>query len=245
MASVINAPSTRNESWKRIYVPAGIVATLIALTGFWPTYFGPFLAGTLDSPAIIHLHAATFVGWLLIVIAQGTLAATGHKALHIKLGQFGILYGVFLIFVGIATSFIMFGNRIEAGQIQEAQTKLFVPLTDMVVFAPFLLAAWIYRRKPEIHKRLIIVATTILLIAAVHRMTHILGPRPILPAKIFLVWLAPIYIAMIFDFAKARVVHPVYLIGIAAIVYLKLGRMPLLHSQSWKDFAGWVTGFYV
>ena len=156
-----------------------------------------------------------------------------------------MIYGVFLIFVAVATAFVMFGNRIETAQIQEAQNKLFVPLTDMMVFAPFLAAAWWYRRRPEIHKRLIVVATTILLIAAVHRMTFILGPPPIAPAKILLVWLAPIYVAMIYDFVKSRTVHPVYLIGMLAVVYLKFGRIPLFNSEAWKDFAAWVTTFYV
>lgn len=245
MVSVVQAQSVPLHGWKRAYVPVGIVATLIALTGFWPTYFGPLLAGTVDSPPIIHIHAAVFVGWLLIVIGQATLAATGHRALHIKLGNFGMIYGVFLIFVAVATSFVIFGNRIEAGEIEQAQNRLFVPLTDMVIFAPFLAAAWVYRRRPEIHKRLIVVATTILLIAAVHRMTFILGPRPIAPAKILLVWLAPIYVAMIHDFFRSRIVHPVYLIGILAVIYLKFGRIPLAKSEAWRDFAAWVTTFYV
>jgi hypothetical protein len=61
-----------------VYVPATLVATLIALVGFWPTYFGPLLAGTADGVPIIHVHAAVYSGWLMLVIAQGVLAATGR-----------------------------------------------------------------------------------------------------------------------------------------------------------------------
>ncbi len=245
MASVIQASTIPSKSRLRIYVPVGIVATLIALTGFWPTYFGPLFTGTVNAAPIIHVHAAVFVGWLLIVIGQATLAATGHKALHIKLGHFGILYGFFVTLIGVVTAFALFGARVHAGKSQVAQARLFVPLTFLVVFLPFLIADWAYRRRPEIHKRLIIVATTILLIAAVHRMTHVLGPRPIDPMKVLLVWLAPIYIAMAYDLVKSRRVHPVYLVGIAAVIYLKFGRVPLSKSEAWKDFAAWVTTFYL
>ncbi|HVF16784.1 MAG TPA: hypothetical protein VNA21_07720 [Steroidobacteraceae bacterium] len=221
------------------------MAALIAVTGFWPTYFGPLLAGTLETLPVIHIHAAVFVGWLLLVIAQAALAATGRRALHVKLGSFGIIYGVFLIFVGLATAFVHFAVRIEAGNIEQARNQLFVPLTDLMVFTPFLFAAWLYRRNPEVHKRLIIVATTVLLIAAVHRMTFILGARPIPPARVLLVWLAPIYLGMIHDLVKQRRVHPVYVIGIAAIIYMKFYRVPLFESQAWKSFAAWLTTFYV
>jgi hypothetical protein len=59
------------------------------------------------------------------------------------------------------------------------------------------------------------------------------------------VWLAPIYVAMIHDFFRSRIVHPVYLIGILAVIYLKFGRIPLTKSEAWRDFAAWVTKFYI
>lgn len=229
------------RSIRRSYVPAACVAALIAIVGFWPTYFGPLFAGTLHSLPIIHIHAAVFTGWVVLVIVQAALAATGHRSMHVKVGAIGFLYGALLVLVGLATALAHFKIRIETGDIQAAQTQLFVPLTDLMVFTPFLAAAWLTRRRPEIHKRLIIVATTILLIAAVHRMTFILGPRPIPAVRLLLVWLAPIYLGMIYDLAKQRTVHPVYVLGIAAIVYMKFFRMPLFESHAWQALAGWLT----
>ena len=59
--------------------------------------------------------------------------------------------------------------RVRAGEVAAAQAQLLGPLLDMLVFAPLFAAAIYYRRKPELHKRLMIVATTSLLIAAVGR----------------------------------------------------------------------------
>jgi len=165
MASVLMPPMRLAQTAKRVYVPATLLATLIALLGFWPTYFGPVLAGTVDTVPIIHVHAAVYVGWLTLVIAQGVLAATGRTALHVRIGKIGMAYGVLVIVIGLAVAFSGFASRIDAGNVADAQRTLFGPLTDMIFFAAFLGGAWAYRRKPEIHKRLIIVATTTLLIA--------------------------------------------------------------------------------
>lgn len=100
----------------RIYVPIGFLCLLIAIAGFWPTYFGPLLAGTPHALPIIHLHAIVFTGWVILVIAQAWLAATRRIALHMKVGKFGMAWGLVVILVGWATAFSRFGDRIHRGQ---------------------------------------------------------------------------------------------------------------------------------
>ena len=249
MVSVLATPKQSTRVVARIYVPAAILATVIALAGFWPSYFGPLLAGTVDTIPLIHFHAAVYTGWLVLVIAQGVLAATGQTALHMKIGKLGMSYGVFLIFVGFATAFTRFAQRIDADKVQDAQRILFGPLTDMLVFSAFLGAAWLYRRQPEIHKRLIIVATTVLLIAAVGRMPF-WKSAPAMSLSwphigtFLLVWLSPIYVAMIYDYVRRRLIHPVYVIGILTLGVLRL-RNPLRQSEAWLDFSAWLAAFYI
>jgi hypothetical protein len=52
-----------------------------------------------------------------------------------------------------------------------------IPLGDMVLFAGFFIPAVIYRRRPEIHKRLMLLATTALLFAAAGRMSNFIRCR--------------------------------------------------------------------
>ena len=94
-----------------------------------------------------------------------------------KLGRFAIGYGVLVIVVGLITAFARFALRVRAGEVAAAQAQLLGPLLDMLVFAPVFAAAVYYRRKPELHKRLMVVATTSLLIAAVGRMQFLGDPR--------------------------------------------------------------------
>jgi hypothetical protein len=248
MASVLPRSMRLPASAARIYIPVAVLATLIALIGFWSRYFGPLLAGTLETVPIIHVHAVVYVGWLALVIAQAALAATGRTALHVRVGRYGMAYGVVVILMGLATAFSQFATRIEAGNVALAQRMLFGPLTDMVVFAGVLGAAWIYRRRPEVHKRLIIVATTVLLIAAVSRLPFWRSAPPsALSAphivKFMLIWLSPIYVAMAYDYLKARIVHPVYLLGIVVLTAMRL-RGPLRETDTWQSLSGWLVPFF-
>jgi uncharacterized membrane protein YozB (DUF420 family) len=245
VATVMTQPaSVRAGTAPRIYVPVGFVCALIALLGFWPTYFGPLLLKGIPHPLpVIHLHATVFMTWVLLVITQAWLAAGGRVALHMKVGRYGMSWGVVVIIIGWTTAFFMFGERVQAGNFAEAERRLLAPLTDMLFFAPVLAAAWIYRRKPEIHKRLIIVGTTILLIAAVHRMVFLGGRPPPLP-QLLAVWLSPILFGMIYDFVKRRMVHPVYLIGIGVVLLMKFGRSWIRGTETWSDFTTWLATYY-
>jgi hypothetical protein len=223
-------------------VPLALLAAVIAAVGFWPTYFGLLLQGTLDTQLLIHVHAAVFVTWLGLFIAQAALAATGRVAIHVRIGPWLFAFGVLLIAVGLSTAFARFGHYywIE-GDLAKARNKLFGPVRDMIVFAPLLAAGWIYRRRPEIHKRVMLVATNVLLIAAVSRMVFLGKPVP--ESLLLLVWPLPTYIAMAYDYATKRLIHPVYVIGLAAMVTMRL-VVPLRGTDAWLAFTAWLATLY-
>lgn len=222
----------------RFYIGVGLLAALIAAMGFWPTYFGPLLAWTVEQPPVIHVHAAIFSGWIALFVAQVLFAATGNIPLHRKLGNFGIWYGVLIIIVGVVTAFSQFAGRIDAGRLEEAQTRLLAPLTDMIVFPLFFGAAVLYRARPEIHKRLMVVATTTLLVAAALRMTFLGEPLP-RPTRL-LIWFSPILFGIAYDLIARRTVHPVYVIGLAALYLLSM-RGVLVETEAWLAVSGWLA----
>lgn len=226
---------------RRVFVPVALLAILIAAVGFWPTYFGPLLAGTRSASVLVHVHAVVFVAWLAMFAAQAALAATGRVALHMRLGPWLFAFGILIIVVGVLTALGRFEGEVNAGQLATAQRRLFAPLRDVVVFTPFFAAAWIHRRRPEIHKRCMLVATTILLVAAVSRMRFLGTPPP--DQWFFLVWPLPVYIAMVHDYATKRLIHPVYVMGLLAMVGMRL-VLPWRSSETWLDFTTWLAAFY-
>ena len=197
--------------------------------------------GSSSASTLVHVHAAVFVTWLAMFVAQAALAATGRVALHMRLVPWLFAFGILLMVVGVLTALGRFEGAVSAGQLATAQRRLFAPLRDIVFFTPFLAAAWIYRRVPEIHKRCLLVATTILLVAAVVRMKF-LGTPPV-AALLFLIWPLPIYVGMVHDYVTKRLIHPVYVMGLLAIGSMQL-ILPLNASQPWLDFTAWLATFY-
>lgn len=233
----------RTRAPRRLYVGLALLAIAIALVGFWPSYVGPLLKGVVDKPAIIHVHAAIYVGWLAIFLTQVVLAATGRTALHMKVGRIGIGYGVLVIAAGLLAAFGMFVLRVRAGEVAEAQARLAGPLLDMLVFGPLFGAAVYYRRKAELHKRLMIVATTALLIAAVGRMPF---PADSRTGLVLLIWTLPILVAMAHDYWRERRVHPIYVLGLVVLVIEgPVLRRFLRSNDEWAELtarlAAWVA----
>jgi hypothetical protein len=226
---------------QRVYLTAGLLTAALAGVGFWRTYFGPLVSGAVRAPLVIHIHVAVFVIWLVLFIAQVTFAATGRLKLHMRLGRWIMVYGVVVIGAGLMAAAEGFAARLATGDVFRAQRWLFGVLRDLVFFAPFLAAGWIYRGRPGIHKRLMIVATTILVLPAVSRMTVLGTPVPLW--KFMLVWPVPVYFLMIHDFRTRRLVHPVYVIGVVAMVTMRL-MLPLGSSRAWQAMAGVITPFF-
>ncbi len=220
----------------RFYIALSLLVTAIAFVGFWPTYFGPLFAGTVDKLPVIHVHAAVYVGWLAIFIAQATFAATKRMDLHVRLGNFAIGYGVLVIVMGVTVAISMFAVRMHAGNFEDAAGRLVAPLSDMVFFAPLFSAAVLLRRKPEIHKRLMIVATTLLLVAAVGRMTFVGKPWPML-----LVWSSPLLLGAVYDVVRRRAIPWIYVLGVGVIAARAFGTAPVRESAAWHSWTAWLA----
>jgi hypothetical protein len=139
---------------------------------------------------------------------SGDLASTGRLALHVSLGRWVIAYALAIIVLGVMVSFATAGADVAAGEVARGQRRLFGFLREVIFFAAFVWAGWAYRRSPEVHKRLMVVATTLLIVPAVGRLLLQLrgGTPPLLDWM--LVWPLPIYLALLHDFVRKRLIHP-------------------------------------
>jgi hypothetical protein len=191
------------------------------------------------------VHAAVYVGWLALLIAQTVLAARGDIAAHRRVGKFGIGYGALVWILGLVVSVAMpvFNVRSGLWPMERGEQFLAVPLGDMALFGAFFGAAIAYRRKPEIHKRLIVLAAVAVMFAAVGRaltnVSVLLGgaeaPLGGVPARLLL-WYSPVLVAIVYDLVARRRVHPVYLIGVAAMAVAFL-RVPYSQTDQWHSIA--------
>lgn len=221
------------------YLVLSCVLTVGIVVGFWPTYFGPLLEGTLNIRPMVEVHAIVFLGWMVLLIIQAALAYFRRVDLHQKLGVFGVVYGALIVIVGFLVMFDSFFAQIEAGEVRQAHINLLIPLVDLILFAIFFGSAIIYRRKSSTHKRLIILASIVLFGPAVGRMTFLTS----IP-QLALITFGPILLGMCYDLINRRRIHPVYVIGL--IVFLaSIARVPLRDSETWINFTMRISGWFI
>ena len=221
---------------RKFYIALAILMTLTVIVGFWPSYYGPLTEGTTRVSWVLHFHGVVYIGWMALLILQVTLAARGKIQAHRSVGKLGIGYGVVVLLVGLLVSFAAPVMHVTAGEWTPDQAAAFlpIPLGDMVLFGSFFGTAIAYRRKPEVHKRLMLLATVALLFAAVFRI-NAAGWLP-MPATIF-VWFIPVILGMAYDGLTRGRVHPVYWIG-AAAMGISLLKLPLGTTDFWLGVGG-------
>lgn len=242
---------TTRAQTRFFYVGMALTCALIAFTGFTPTYWAPLLAGTLDEAPIVHLHGLVFTAWTLFFILQTSLAASGRIERHRTLGMVGISLATAMLFIGLTAAIHSVTNHIAAGHATRGISFSIIPITTVIFFAGTVAVAIANVRSPEVHKRLMVLASIVILMAAFARIIRMLmgragdsGPPPVeltvLPA---IATDLLIVAAMIHDWRTRGRPHPVYLIGGGLWLVVQMGRIPLSHTPLWRSVAEWLLGF--
>jgi hypothetical protein len=218
-------------SWVRPgYLAIALFFSALVTWGFWRSYFGPLLAGTVDRPWVVHLHAAVFVGWVLLLVAQAALVVTGRVRLHRRIGAVGMLYGALVFFVGVLVSIVAPALRVRAGNfpIEVGGMVAIYSLADLLLFGAFLAFAFVYRSRPEVHKQWVIAATAALGGAAIGRVLKTDSP------EYLLTWLAPVLALIAIDLVARRRVRAVPLVS-GALIVVAFFKSQLRPAPAWRD----------
>lgn len=245
-------PVARAARTGSIHLQLAYACAAVGVLGFAPSFWFPLLTGRGTLAPILYLHAFVFYGWLALFVAQARLVATGRTARHRELGVLGVSVATAMCFVGVAAAVGSMRQTAAAGFTEQALGFSVVPLTGIAFFAVLFALAVINVRRPDVHRRLMLVATVSLLNAAVGRLFLLAvgGPPPAAgvepPPVLFTVpaglltdlLLVP---ALVHDWKTLGRVHPTYWVAGAALVASQLLRVPLAASPAWHAVAGWVS----
>lgn len=236
------ALTTQDTAGSRFYLRLSAWMWALAIGGFGPGLVEQLADGSWTSmPVVVHLHAIVYFGWLALYSYQVSLPAAGQTGRHRQLGKFLVGYAGLMIVMGVTVMMVRFADRVAEGQAELASAILIHPLTDMLVFPVLFGLAVHYRTVPTAHKRLMVVATTMLLIAAVGRMKFLGDPPSVLVYDV--VWLSPIWIAMIRDVVVHRRLHPAYATSLLALSILPL-RTLLVSTGPYQSLTHWLSGVF-
>lgn len=223
----------------RFYIFMGLIALLVAIIGFSSTYFVPLARGKFEAPAIVHVHGIAAFCWVLLYLLQSALIRAGAFPLHRAFGIAGIAIAATCLIGGIGTGMFVADREIAAGLADLGVASIVGTITGLTIFVCLVIAGVLNRGRPETHKRLMLLATLVLLWPAWFRFRHYFPDVPH-PEYVFALIAADslIVLAMLRDRLVEGRVHPVYLfVGIPVIVEQTFEAV-FFGSPAWTQ-AGW------
>jgi hypothetical protein len=227
------------------YFYMALACTAVAFLGFAPTYWLPMASGSFSSTPVVHFHGMLFFAWTLYFAFQTWLAASGRTARHRSLGLIGVSLATAMTIFGFLVAVNAMKRSAAIGQTDAGIAFVIVPLSGILFFAVVLTLAIAARARPEVHKRLMLLAGISLLDAAVARwfLTFLAPPGPLGPPPVevtivpaFVAYLL-LVVAIIFDWRTWGRPHPVYIYGGAALIAVKLLNWPISATPLWHSFA--------
>jgi phage shock protein PspC (stress-responsive transcriptional regulator) len=173
---VRDAVFTRNGFLKRyFYFLMSLLLAAIVVDGFKRTVNDHLFHPAVPRPFILWIHAGAFAGWVVFFILQSTLVRVHKVSWHRFLGWFGAVLAAVMVPLGVTTSIIMARFDIVQLHQSESDTRAFlsIPFLDMIVFGVCIGLGIYWRTKPEFHRRLIFIATCMLMDAAFGRFDYV------------------------------------------------------------------------
>ena len=249
MTTLIDEPRVRAgvaAPARYFYFHMALACMAVAFLGFAPTYWLPLAEGSFASTPVVHFHGLLFFTWTLYFAFQTWLAASGRTARHRSLGVIGVSLATAMTIFGFLVAVNAMKRSAAIGQTDAGIAFAIVPLSGILFFAVVFALAIANTRRPEIHKRLMLLAGISILDAAVARwfLTFLAPPGPLGPPPVP-VTIAPalvayllLVVAIVADWRSRGRPHPVYIYGGAALLAVKLLNWPISSTAAWHSLAG-------
>lgn len=227
------------------FIPSSLMKIEMVRSGMRP----PF-------PLVMHMHAALMGAFLLLLLAQTWLMATGRNAHHMQLGLVSLLLVPAIVIVGLVLAPTMYlqmldalpsappeaRERIQKGLLFSENIKL-IQLRIGILFPLFVAIALRARgRDPGLHKRMMILATAVPLPAGIDRIPWLpktLPESPLSPDLYVLAAIAPMFI---WDVVRNGYVHRAYWIWLAIALPFTIAVHALWDTPWWHATARWMVG---
>lgn len=244
------AVASRIDVERRFFTTMVIAMALFVLAGFAPSYFmQPMLGGLVtgrEVPPItplIHLHAAAGMAWMLFLVWQAHLIRGKQHQRHMQNGLIGAGIALAVVVVGLVVAI----DAGRAGRHPPGWTStafLMMPFASALLFGAYVAAALWWRKKPDYHKRLMLLATIALLLPAGARLATYFF-KGVLPAgppgglvltDLFIVGLVA------YDLRKQGRLHPATLWGGGLMLLSQPGRLWFSQTDTWNAIAAKLIG---
>ena len=258
---VISPSRRRTSRW--FYVGTALFMIAVSVGGFGPSIIDQSRRIAPATPLSIA-HGVVAAGWLLLFLTQTILIASRRVAAHRRIGVAGAAFA--FLMVVITTSAVIEGGRrgydasgdiarvfstppgvaVPAPPTAESVVPLLGPLAGPIIWGALVAAGLRYRHRPDVHKRLMLVALVYLVDVPLLHLTGVvvswwpdLQAAGVIGSRVL--FLAVLSASAINDKLSRGGVHPVSLWVPLFLVVWEFALVPLaLSTDAWRKFAFWL-----
>jgi hypothetical protein len=214
----------------RFHLLVSIALAFFVVVGFSRSYYLKLFSGPLPLTTLMHWHAAVFSIWLVLFVTQVWLVAARRVDLHRKLGIASACFAALVFVVGVLAVFqTAISNHVSPSGLAPPQFSI-IGFASIGMFGAFIALGVIYRRRPALHRRFMVLGMIAAISPATARVLRLLDMNDFRDSMIPLCAAAFIAACMVYDWRRHRVVHPVYAVGGLVIVASWPLRLMVGHS---------------
>lgn len=137
---------------------AHVLLLIIVLLGFSPSfYLRAAFHHTTQLPSLLYVHGVALTVWFLLPVVQAWLIRTRRLWLHRRLGYVAAGYAIVVIVFGILANLRLI-SEIDSPADGE-NIVIWGNFFTLAMFAAFVSLAVVFRKNPELHKRLTLLAS--------------------------------------------------------------------------------------
>lgn len=226
------------------YAGMAWLLVLVAVVGFAPRSMA-IMGGTMaNPPLVVHLHAAVMASWTALLAVQATLSLVGRMDLHRRAGMASLVVAPAVLIMLIAVTVVRQNDAAGTPAAPVVNNILFLQIRSILFFPLFFMLAWKARRRdPQTHKRMMLLATLMLIDAAIARMGWLPCnefPQDYLAVHVYLLLLT--VPALLFDLLTLGRIHRAWLIGLALLVPWVILTQFVWGSEWWRAFGPRLVG---
>jgi hypothetical protein len=215
-----------------------VFVIVLHVAGFGPSLLDQSMRNGQPSLLVI-VHGAVAGAWLLLFLTQATLVATGRTSIHRRLGAIAPALTVVMVVLIFQTTIEMMrrGYDLSGDVLRPAAAAPGAPVPSVAEvdgglngfvsalnFGVLVAAGWWYRRRPEIHQRLM--------------RPDLFGPASVAPFAANLL----LFAGGVHDKVTRGRIHPISVWVPLALIAMMLIGFAVAPSAPWRQFSAWLAG---
>ena len=231
------------QSERLFYVVAGSVMLIATIVGFrlFLAHGKAFGGGEITRQIfpLVVVHGIAMFSWIVLFLVQSIFILNGNRRLHMRTGIAGAVLAGTMVILGSTAAILSVHHHPELYRfLGGARFFLATMLGEMLSFGTLVGIAIIYRRRAEIHRPMMLLASLMIISGSLGRCPYIADFASMPPLYVLGPALVLGALFLVLQWGMMRAVSRWYALGYCALVIASFVFVMVGHSSLWNQLSG-------